>query len=362
VSDGQETATRTFNLTVANRAPTLAAVADQGMSPSQSSLTLTLDAADPDGDALTYTLSAAGGNSLAYQMKQQHGLYFGGNLYTNLRGANEKYLQGTGGTWFFLLPDGRFYRWNSSISDGTLLATFDATYHADPSLLYNATAGGGAAPATVTRSGNQLTVAPTAGYTGTFAVTVSISDGSITTTRTFNVTVVNQAPTLAAIPDQTMSAGQDTMFVDLVAADPDGEAVTYTAQVSGVASQAYQLDQQYGLYTAGNLYLNLRGANEKYLQGTGATWFFLLPDGRFYRWNSSISDGTLLATLPVSCYTDPSLIYNAPAPVTPNVALSFSGNRLTIDPAAGTTGSFVVTVTASDGTRTTTRSFTVTIA
>jgi subtilisin family serine protease len=339
-TDGKTPATRTFLVSVANQAPTLAAVADQTMGSRQDTLTLPLSGADADGDTLTYSASVASSNSQTYQLDQQHGLYFGGNYHLNLRGANEKYLQGTGGAWYFLLPDGKFYKWNSTINDGTLLATLTPAIYADPGLLYNAPAPtGGNVSATATLNGTTLTLDPVAGQSGTFTVNVSASDGLATATQSFVVTVLAGTPTLATVADQAMSPSQGSLAIDLAGTDPDGDVLTYSATVAGGNALAYQLDQQHGLYTGGNLYLNQRGANEKYLQGTGGAWYFLLPDGKFYKWNSTINDGTLLATLSPALYADPSLLYNAPAGGGPAPATAtVSGNRVTVTPTPGTPG------------------------
>ncbi|MFV1995600.1 MAG: hypothetical protein ACC661_09190, partial [Verrucomicrobiales bacterium] len=72
-----------------------------------------------------------------------------------------------------------------------LIETLDATYSADLTKLYNApkeqpTPVAGLA---VSISGNTLTVDPPAGFTGTFTVRVTASDGVASAKREFSVTV-----------------------------------------------------------------------------------------------------------------------------------------------------------------------------
>jgi hypothetical protein len=61
-------------------------------------------------------------------------------------GVKEKWLGSAFGTWYFLTEDGRFYKWTGSrpgsefVSGSELVATFDATYYADPSKLFDAPA------------------------------------------------------------------------------------------------------------------------------------------------------------------------------------------------------------------------------
>ena len=65
---------------------------------------------------------------------------------------------------------------------------------------------------------------------GVRTVTATVSDGEVTTSRTFTWTVtnVNRAPALTAVADQT-SAENATITLPLVASDPDGTALTYSA-------------------------------------------------------------------------------------------------------------------------------------
>ena len=74
-------------------------------------------------------------------------------------------------------------------------------------------------------------IAGTLSYTsaGTYGVTAIASDGNLASSQAFTWTVtnVNRAPTLTAPPDQT-SAGNTTVSLQLVASDPDGDAVTYS--------------------------------------------------------------------------------------------------------------------------------------
>ena len=65
---------------------------------------------------------------------------------------------------------------------------------------------------------------------GTYTVTATVSDGSLTNSKTFTWTVsnVNRAPTLTQPANQT-SAENAAISLPLVASDPDGTALTYSA-------------------------------------------------------------------------------------------------------------------------------------
>ena len=188
--------------------------------------------------------------------------------------------------------------------------------------------------------------------------------GSITTTG-------NVAPVLSPINNLTMKAG-GTATVALSATDANGDPITYTAQVVGStgtssgSSQAYQLDQQLGLtQPASDYFFNSWGQNEKWLLGTGDLWYCLMANGDLRQWAGSMTatlqPSALIASLGVSYYNDPSLLWNAQAPgSTPNVTLTITGNQLSINAPAGYIGTFSVLVTASDGSLSSAQTFTVT--
>jgi hypothetical protein len=71
-----------------------------------------------------------------------------------------------------------------------------------------------------------------------------------------------------------------------------------------------------------NYYYNARGLKEKYLQGAGDQWYYLLQTGDFYHWGGSVAASTLVANVGVACWTDPSQLWNAPAPTDAAAAYS----------------------------------------
>jgi hypothetical protein len=64
----------------------------------------------------------------------------GNNMYLNWGGKNEKWFWGSGGTQYFILPNGQLYRWdgNSNLGTSTLVANLNSYYWTDPSLITNA--------------------------------------------------------------------------------------------------------------------------------------------------------------------------------------------------------------------------------
>jgi len=214
-------------------------------------------------------------------------------------------------------------------------------------------------------SGNTLVIDPRSDYLGTFQVQVTAGDGQSSDNKTFRVSVVNRAPVLAPIADRTMPASQDAINVGLSASDPDGDRLSYTAQLAApdpLAQRAYELDQQLGLYGTGNYYRNLRGYQEKWMRGNGGTWYCILPSGQLRRWTGTMSRSPAIATLSPAYYADPRLLHDARLIRPSDVVLTLNGSTLTVNPRNGLTGDFRVQVTAGDGQLSDSKTFQVTVS
>jgi subtilisin family serine protease len=223
----------------APRAPTVPTLQPLGSRTMGAGATIavTLVGADADGDAISYGARVQDDVGLAYKMKQQLGLTYNGSYYTNAWGENEHWLQGLDGTWYCLMSNGDLRRWagtmTATLEPANLLAALGPTYYHEPALLWNAQPGTGALPAVVSISGDTLYVTATAGYTGSFKVDVSVSDGQSSATQTLLVSVVTPtAPQLGGIASFSLDAGTGTT-VTLPGSDADGDALTYTAQLVG---------------------------------------------------------------------------------------------------------------------------------
>jgi hypothetical protein len=146
----------------------------------------------------------------AYNAEQTLHLQVTPNYYYNARGAEEKYLiSGNGsnsanGGYYVLMPNGNLYAWTgnsltSSLSEAPVAALPTAYYINPGDLIYPVPPGGlqyvsSTATSVVTTdvnasiSGSTLTVNDPGGYLGTVLVYVTISDGAMTATQTFQVT------------------------------------------------------------------------------------------------------------------------------------------------------------------------------
>ena len=82
---------------------------------------------------------------------------------------------------------------------------------------------------TISVSGTTLTLTPAANWNGAATITASASDGTDVGRQSFTLTVtpVNDAPTLAAISNQSTDADTNKTLT-ITAADVDGDSITYT--------------------------------------------------------------------------------------------------------------------------------------
>jgi len=83
------------------------------------------------------------GSSRAYHLDRELGLNNAGAAYDNWGKLSEKWLITDAGVWYYITPDGRLWKWNTTTGPynlgGTLIATLEVDCYYNLSLLYNAT-------------------------------------------------------------------------------------------------------------------------------------------------------------------------------------------------------------------------------
>jgi hypothetical protein len=385
VSDGLLSAARTLMVTSTDTAPTLAIqqgvtplAADSTVSMAGSSFPLTVTA-DAGGKPVTTTAAVSSFDPL-FSLQQRY--RFQGLGYFNF-GAPAYVLVGAGNNSFgnnlyLLKSDGGLYAYDGSgnyahtFATSTPIANPGAGVYADISLLLNAQPavdyaqlqslqqqfqfqGLGSytfgAPAYVLTSatknsfGNQMYLLKADG--GLYAY-----DGSGSYAHTF----ANGTPIATLDPN--------------VSANP---ALLLNAKASpALYSQLYQLEQQLDLHVPpGGSHVAMPGNAGKLLSSplanaydTGSYSMVLSPDGTqalLYALNSNNAipaGATPVAVLDPSVYVDPTLLTNARAPQAAiGVTANVSGGTVTINTPSGLAGTFQVTVSVSDGARTTSQTF-----
>ena len=108
-------------------------------------------------------------------------------------------------------------------------------------------------PGSGTGTGN-IHLAPGFADSGTYAATVSVSNGEFTTQKSFTVTVNNStgAPVLVPIANMTVCSGT-TGDQAISATDPDGDAITFT--FTGPNFMILNLNPQVGNTRTGNIHI-----------------------------------------------------------------------------------------------------------
>jgi hypothetical protein len=165
-------------------------IADQAMA-ANGSLTITLGGHDLPGSQLTYsatatitsTTSPATTSNPLYNLKQQLGLWIEVPSLYNSLGQHEKWLRGTWTSEYYILPDGEF--WNGEYGGHAFITNVGTDVYNNTALLLNAQV----YSIGLSITGDQLTITPTPGFTGTFVVDVTVSDGTAAVKRSFTVTV-----------------------------------------------------------------------------------------------------------------------------------------------------------------------------
>ena len=119
------------------------------------------------------------------------------------------------------------------LEGGTKVVLLTATDIDSNDLTFSATNG----DSEIVVDGTTLTITPPANYNGSDDVTVTVSDGDLSDSTTFTLTVnpVNDAPTLDDLADA--SVAEDSSYtLELSGADIDGDALTFLASVDANGS------------------------------------------------------------------------------------------------------------------------------
>ncbi len=372
-TDGPLQMDEALTVHVGDRAPMLDAIADQ-LVKHDTKLVMTLSASDADGDKLKYSASItdpaasgkmpmsvnASGNKLTIKTSKGYVGQF--TVQVTVSDGIETATQSFSVEYFDNAPTLDPIANQEVKHDSKLVIPLSASDADGDKLRYSARVIDPAPtrkmPMSVNVSGNTLTIKTNKGYVGQFTVQVTASDGIASAVQTFMVDYYNYDPALD-VTNLGIATGQKGTLT-LPKTDAEGDKIKYTARLTDPAARAYDLRNQLGLSSVNANRTNKLGANEEWLQGNNGKWYFITPDGSLYKWNGQQGTpdqaGVYIDTLDSSFWSDPTLLYKA---AKPSVTVDFSGSRLTVKRAAGTTDTHTVTLTASDGLATTTDIITV---
>jgi len=215
-------------------------------------------------------------------------------------------------------------------------------------------------------------ISGTLGYTtaGSYPVSVTVSDGSLSATAPFTWTVTNtNAPPVVSNPGPRTNAEGDSVSVAIVATDVDGQSLTYTASglPPGLAinSSTGLVTGSLGYDTAGDYTVTVTVTDGQVSPNVTFTWtvtpvnrppVVVNPD------NQTSAEGAVV-TRPISA-SDPdlqALTYSATG-LPPGLAINPATGVITGTLGYTASGTYNVTVSASDGSLSDSKSFTWTVA
>ena len=214
----------------ANEAPVIKTISTQTLYKNGPSKTIAISASDSNGDALTYSATLNPVDYQAYRLDSELDFWTNGEYYINSWGYQEKWFRDKDSKWYFITPNANIFRVDT-VNQTPMVAILGATYYDNPQKLLNAAATY-SEPATLSLSGNKLTITPATDYTGEFTIRTTVSDGTDSTYQDFTVKVVkNYAPKIAAISDKVAVSGY-RLVTRLYTSDADNDNVTVSASSS----------------------------------------------------------------------------------------------------------------------------------
>ena len=416
VSDGTDTGTDTFDLTVTsvNDVPTISDITDQSIVEDTSTGALAFTVGDTETAPASLTVT---GSSSDQTLVPNGNLVFGGSGASRTVTVTPAASQTGTATISVTVSDG-----TDTVTDTFVLTVTpantaptisDVTDQSTPANTATGplgfTVGDVETPvASLTVSGSSsdqtlvpddnivfggsgasrtVTVTPAANQYGSATITLTVSDGSLTTTDTFVLTVSNTAPTISDISDQATPLNTSTGALAFTVGDTETAAASLT--VTGSSSDQTLVPDDNLVFggSGASRTVSIQPAGDQYgsatitvtvSDGTGtATDTFTLTVAGTPPTISDISNQTTPENTATGAIAF--LVSDAETPSTSltvsgsssdqtlvpddNVVFGGSGvNRtVTVTPAGSQTGSATITVTVSDGAETATETFVLTI-
>jgi len=233
-----------------------------------------------------------------------------GKNYFNVYGGQEYwYRSQVDSSWYYITPSGNLTKWDQTPRglSGTLVATLDSRVWQKPSVLI---------------SSNPAAAEP---WLNGFTFELVDAFGSVVATTTSRDLDRNQDGIIQEATErgwyQFTNVGLGTYRVRELLTAGWTQSASATSPLAGIA---YSIDTTFGLRFTGNYFENYGGRGERWLRGTredpGSKWYYITPAGDLYKWNgvaasnTALVEGTIIGSLGMAYYNDPSLIWNAANP------------------------------------------------
>ena len=247
-----------------------------------------------------------------YRLDRTLGLTTSGNFFENYGGRGEKWLRSKGNQWHFITPDGALYKWDGAPgANGTLVTILDSSFHVNPELLFEAKAVRNLAldddllRASAAELDQELSLSlPSSVYEDWGGRGEKWVKGGSSWYFVTPDGVLTKWDGKAGAHG-TVVAALDSRFHDDLTLLTDG------IQKLRTEDRAFALDRGLKLVSTANDFFNWGGRQEKWVRGDGR-WFFITPDGKFFRWNGAAgANGTMVTTLAASYYDDTATLASA---------------------------------------------------
>ena len=233
--------------------------------------------------------------------------YNQGKDYYNAYGGQEYwYRSQTDNSWYFVRPSGKLVRWDNqarSLTGQTIESLDPRVWYTPSTLITN-----GVSAAEPWLNGFTFELVDSLG-----TVVAATTSGDIDRNGDG---IIHEETERGWYRFENVGVGTFTIREIPVSGWAQSASVT-----SPLAGTAYSLDSSLGLKFTGNYHESYGGRGERWMGATGRAWYYVTPTGDLYRWNgaaasaSVLVQGTLIASLSMSYYNDPTLIWAAVNPV-----------------------------------------------
>lgn len=248
-----------------------------------------------------------------YELDQTLGLQATSTLYENWGGRGEKWLKGKGASWYFVTPDGSFYRWDGKPgANGQRVAVLDDSVHARPELLHEAEA------PEVTGTDDRLVRAAAAKLDRELNLTSAVASTTNWGGLAEKWFRGNGQKWYFMTPDGTLTRwdgsakAKGTVVGHLDERFHERPELLTEAEIHlSEPEKAFAADRSLGLNTVRNDLYNWGGENEKWVK-SASQWYIVKEDGGLFRWDGRRgATGTRVTTVAKKYYDDTTLLVNA---------------------------------------------------